>query len=70
LSAELEECIKAEGGGESNGALVGASIGAGLAPAVTSIPYVGWLAAGWLVFFGQDVGSQVGGEIANTISGC
>ena len=23
---------------------------------LTSIPYVGWLAAGWAVMFGQDMG--------------
>ena len=65
-----EECIKAEGGGESNGALVGASIGTAAAPFLASIPYVGWLAAGWGVMLGQDMGSQVGGEIANTLRGC
>jgi len=69
-NARSEECIKAEGGGESNGALVGASIASGLAPAVTGIPYIGWLASGWLVMFGQDMGSSVGGEIASTIKGC
>ena len=69
-NARSEECIKAEGGGESNGALVGASLGAAAAPMLTSIPYVGWLAAGWAVMFGQDMGSSVGGEIASTIKGC
>ena len=65
-----EECIKAEGGGESNGALVGASVATGFAPLLTGIPYVGWLASGWAVMFGQDIGSQIGGEIATTIKGC
>ena len=69
-NARSEECIKAEGGGESNGALVGASVASGLAPMVTGIPYIGWLASGWLVMFGQDMGSSVGGEIASTIKGC
>jgi len=68
--AKSEECIKAEGGGESNGALVGASVATGLAPVVTGIPYIGWLASGWLVMFGQDVGSDIGGEIARTVKGC
>ena len=68
--AKSEECIKAEGGGESNGALVGASVATGLTPLVTGIPYIGWLASGWLVMFGQDVGSQIGGEIATTVKGC
>ena len=69
-SARTEECIKAEGGGESNGALVGASVASGFVPMVTGIPYIGWLASGWLVMFGQDLGSSVGGEIASTIKGC
>ena len=68
--ARSEECIKAEGGGESNGALVGASIASGLAPAVSGIPYVGWLASGWAVMFGQDLGSSVGGQIATAVKGC
>ena len=68
--ARSEECVKAEGGGESNGALVGASVASGLATSVTGIPYIGWLAAGWLVMFGQDMGASVGGEIASTIKGC
>ena len=48
----------------------GASLGAAAAPMLTSIPYVGWLAAGWAVMFGQDMGSSVGGTIANGIKGC
>ena len=68
--AKSEECIKAEGGGESNGAIVGASVATGFVPFVTGIPYVGWLASGWLVMFGQDVGAQIGGEIVSNIKGC
>jgi hypothetical protein len=68
--ARSEECIKAEGGGESNGALVGASLGTAASPFLVGIPYVGWLAAGWAVMAGQDIGSSVGSEIASTIKGC
>jgi len=28
------------------------------------------LAAGWLVLFGQEAGSQIGGEIATSVKGC
>ena len=70
LTAEQIECIKAVGGGESNGALVGGSIATGMAPLVSGIPYVGWLATGWLVMFGQDLGSDVGGQVASSIKGC
>ena len=68
--ARSEECIKAEGGGESNGALVGGSVATSLTPFVSGIPYVGWLATGWLVMFGQDLGSNIGGEIASSVKGC
>ena len=70
LTAEQIECIKAVGGGESNGALVGSSIATSMTPLVSSIPYVGWLATGWLVMFGQNIGSDIGGQVASNIKGC
>jgi len=68
--ARSEECIKAEGGGENAGRLVGASLGAAAAPSIAGIPYIGWLAAGWAVMLGQDMESTVEGELANQIKGC
>ena len=68
--ARSEECIKAEGGGESNGALVGASLGTAASPFLVGIPYVGWLASGWAVMMGQDMGSSIGGSVASSIKGC
>ena len=68
--ARSEECIKAEGGGESNGALVGASLGTAATPFLVGIPYVGWLASGWAVMLGQDMGSSIGGSVASSIKGC
>ena len=68
--ARSEECIKAEGGGESNGALVGASLGTAATPFLVGIPYVGWLASGWAVMMGQDMGSSIGGSVASSIKGC
>lgn len=71
LSAEQIACIEAAGGGRSSGALVGGSVATGvLAPAVVSIPYVGWLAAGWMTLLGTNVGGNVGAEVATTIKGC
>ena len=70
LTAKNIECIKAEGGGQNAGRLVGASVGAAVAPWFSGIPYIGWLAAGWAVMLGQDQGSRIGGEIANTIKDC
>ena len=70
LNAKQVECIKAEGGGENAGRLVGASVGAAAAPWISTIPYIGWLAAGWAVMLGQDQGARVGGDIANMIKDC
>jgi len=68
LSATQVECIKAEGGGEQTGALVGSGVGAAVAPSVTGIPIVGWLAAGWVTMFGSKQGSNIGGEMAKSLS--
>ena len=47
-SAKDVECIVADAGARSQGAMAGSAIAAGVAvPAVSSIPYVGWLAGGW-----------------------
>tara|TARA_R100000005_G_C4994653_1_gene201606 strand:+ start:898 stop:1503 length:606 start_codon:yes stop_codon:yes gene_type:complete len=70
LSAERTACIKAEGSGESTGAMVGASVASGFAPVLTGIPYVGWLASGWAVMLGQQKGGEVGGTIAKAVKGC
>ena len=67
LSAEQLECIKAAGGGESSGKMVGASVGAGLGSVVTNIPYVGWVLSGWLMMFGQEKGGEVGAELATAM---
>ncbi len=46
------ECIAADAGARSQGAMAGTSVAAGvLVPAVSSIPYVGWLASGWALLF-------------------
>jgi len=70
LTAENLACIKAEGAGESTGRMVGASVGAGIAPIFTGIPYVGWLISGWMVMLGQDTGADVGAEIATMQMEC
>ena len=47
-NAKTAECIAADAGARSQGAMAGSALAAGLAvPAANSIPYVGWLAAGW-----------------------
>ena len=60
-SAKEIECIVADAGARSQGAMAGTSIAAGVGvPAVIGIPYVGWLAAGWVALLGGRVGSTVG----------
>ena len=70
LTAQKIECIKAEGGGENAGRLVGTSVGASVAPWFSGIPYVGWLAAGWVAMFGGNTGAQIGGEVATMMKDC
>ena len=70
LSAEQVACIEAAGGGRSSGALVGTSIAASAIPFVSGIPYVGWLASGWVAMFGSDIGGSVGAEISTLIKDC
>jgi hypothetical protein len=70
LTAKNIECIKAEGGGENAGRLVGTSIGASAAPMFANIPYIGWLAAGWVAMFGGNTGAEIGGEVATMMKDC
>ena len=70
LTAEDIACIEAAGGGRTSGAIVGGSVAAAAAPALTPIPYVGWLAAGWATMLGSDVGGNIGAGVAQTIKGC
>ena len=70
LNAKTEECIKAAGGGEQTGKMVGASIGSSAASLVTGIPYIGWVAAGWLTMLGQDTGGEIGAEMAMMMEDC
>tara|TARA_B100000900_G_scaffold225827_1_gene191686 strand:- start:10051 stop:10599 length:549 start_codon:yes stop_codon:yes gene_type:complete len=70
LTEEQIACYKIEGSGESTGRLVGASMGVKAAPAVTNIPIIGWIAAGWITMFGQDKGADIGGQIARDFNNC
>ena len=69
--AKTEECIRADAGARSQGAMAGTAISAGLVvPAVSSIPYVGWLAGGWALLLGQQAGESIGSEIGSTFNDC
>ena len=69
--AKSEECIRADAGARSQGAMAGTSIAAGIAvPAVSSIPYIGWLAGGWAMLLGQNIGSEVGSQVGEAFTDC
>ena len=63
-----EACIKAIGSAEGTGRLVGTSIGASAAPALANIPFVGWVAAGWVAMFGGNQGADIGGSMAEDLN--
>ena len=63
-----EACIKAIGSAEGTGRLVGTSIGASAAPTLSTIPFVGWVAAGWVAMFGGNQGADIGGGMAEDMS--
>ncbi len=70
-SAKSEECIRADAGARSQGAMAGTAISAGLVvPAVSSIPYIGWLAGGWALLLGQQAGESIGAEVGSAFNDC
>jgi hypothetical protein len=70
-SAKDIECIVADAGARSQGAMAGTAISTGvLVPAVINIPYVGWLAAGWAALLGKQVGESIGSEVGTVFNDC
>jgi|TARA_X000000368_G_scaffold85611_1_gene64976 hypothetical protein len=63
-----EACIEAIGAAKGTGRLVGTSVGAAAAPALTGIPFIGWVAAGWVAMFGGEQGSDIGGNMAEGLN--
>ena len=63
-----EACIEAVGSAKGTGRLVGTSIGASAAPALSGIPFIGWVAAGWVAMFGGDQGANIGGNMAEDLN--
>ena len=71
LGAKSEECIRADAGARSQGAMAGSAIAAGaIVPAVVNIPYIGWLAGGWALLLGQKAGSEIGSEVGKVFNDC
>lgn len=70
-SAKEVECLIADAGARSQGAMAGTALASGLAaPALASIPYVGWLAGGWALLLGQKVGETIGSEVGSALNDC
>jgi len=67
-NGKSEACIKAIGGAEGTGRLVGSSIGTAAAPTLSGIPFVGWVAAGWVTMFSGNQGAEIGGNMAEDLS--
>ena len=63
-----EACVKAIGSAEGTGRIVGTSVGAAAAPTLSSIPFVGWVAAGWVAMFSGDQGANIGGGMAEDLN--
>ena len=63
-----EACIKAIGSAEGTGRIVGTSVGASAAPALANIPYIGWVASGWVAMFGGEQGADIGGNMAEDLN--
>ena len=63
-----EACVKAIGSAEGTGRIVGTSVGAAAAPSLSSIPYIGWVAAGWVAMFGGNQGANIGGNMAEDLN--
>ena len=71
MNAQSAECIAADAGARSQGAMAGSAVATGvLVPAVVNIPYIGWLAAGWAALLGQNIGSEAGSQVNSMISDC
>jgi hypothetical protein len=71
LTAKEAECLVADAGARSQGAMAGSAIAAGVAvPAVMGIPYVGWLAGGWALLLGQKAGSSLGSQVGSVFNDC
>ena len=63
-----EACIEAIGSAKGTGRLVGTSVGAAAAPTVSTIPFVGWVVAGWVAMFGGNQGAEIGGNMAEDLN--
>ena len=68
ISDKTIACIEAVGSAKGTGRLVGTSVGASAAPALSGIPFIGWVAAGWVAMFGGNQGAELGGNMASELN--
>ena len=70
LSQKTIACIEAAGSGRGTGKMVGGAVGASAAPALSNIPFIGWVAAGFITMFGADKGGDIGADLSTSYAGC
>ena len=46
------------------------AVGASAAPALSNIPFIGWVAAGFVTMFGADKGGDIGADLSTSYAGC
>ena len=68
ISDKTIACIEAVGSAKGTGRLVGTSVGASAAPALSGIPFIGWVAAGWVAMFGGNQGADIGEQMAEELN--
>ena len=68
VSDKTVACIEAVGAAKGTGRLVGTSVGASAAPALSGIPFIGWVAAGRVAMFGGEQGANIGGNMAEDLN--
>jgi len=70
-SVRESECLIADAGARSQGAMAGTSIATGIGvPFVMNIPYIGWLASGWVSLLGGQIGETIGSEVGSVFNDC
>ena len=70
LDPKTIACIKAKGGGEGTGKMVGGALGTAAVTntGLASVPIVGWVLAGAVTMMGMDQGAEIGGQMVEDFS--
>ena len=70
LDPKTIACIKAKGGGEGTGKMVGGALGTAAVTntGLASVPIVGWVLAGAATMVGMNQGAEIGGNMAEDFS--